>query len=360
MSSGIFSSLDHVLSEVGGYPVLAWLCTPSGQCLDGNDTFCTFAHIEETAISHFNWLKLVAHEDSILACARWYRNANRGLIHNTQLRLAGDPLDAPEWDLLGTPQADMTHGTIWLFVAAPIRQYSSEIQKEHALQLEELQNTLDKINLFAWYGSAFGTVNYINKKLAAVFNIPEGHPIRSGSSGIGFGPATQLRFIPPVERPDSLATWIHSMKTKSAHNVEYRLINNDGSERWFQIYGEPMMDQSGEHILCWSGYCLETDRKHRANDELATVRQDLEEAIHIASMSEMASAVAHEVNQPLGAIAANAYAALRWLRYDTPAWERAQAAVHRIERDSYAAASIVSRLEALFDPELLRRDPHER
>ena len=55
-----------------------------------------------------------------------------------------------------------------------------------------------------------------------------------------------------------------------------------------------------------------TDRKH-AEQEARQIRDELAHAGRIATMGEMAAALAHELNQPLAAILSNAQAAKRFL-----------------------------------------------
>src|SRR5215813_6077211 len=53
----------------------------------------------------------------------------------------------------------------------------------------------------------------------------------------------------------------------------------------------------------------------------------------LATMGELAASIAHEINQPLGAIASQATACLRWLKRDKPNRDRVQEGLARIERE---------------------------
>ena len=64
-----------------------------------------------------------------------------------------------------------------------------------------------------------------------------------------------------------------------------------------------------------------TDRKH-AELEARQIRDELAHAGRIATMGEMAAALAHELNQPLAAILSNAQAAKRFLSAPTRTWTR--------------------------------------
>lgn len=68
----------------------------------------------------------------------------------------------------------------------------------------------------------------------------------------------------------------------------------------------------------------------------------------VATMGELASALAHELNQPLGAILRNAEAAALLLQHDTPDLEELAAIVADIKRDDERAGGIIDRSRNLL------------
>jgi signal transduction histidine kinase len=83
-------------------------------------------------------------------------------------------------------------------------------------------------------------------------------------------------------------------------------------------------------------------------EALRTMRARLEHATQLATVAELSAAIAHEVNQPLAAVVANALACNRWLSAVPPNLERARLAAERIERDANSASEVVNRVRALF------------
>jgi C4-dicarboxylate-specific signal transduction histidine kinase len=71
-------------------------------------------------------------------------------------------------------------------------------------------------------------------------------------------------------------------------------------------------------------------------------------------MGEMASSIAHEINQPLAAIAANASACARWLGMEPANIPEASAAAARIARDAHHASEVMARIRAFVQ----RREIH--
>jgi signal transduction histidine kinase len=76
-------------------------------------------------------------------------------------------------------------------------------------------------------------------------------------------------------------------------------------------------------------------------------QRDAREARQIA-MDAMAASIAHEVQQPLAAIVANAGAGLRWLTKKTPDIDEARAALQRVVSDGHRAGEVIRSVRAMF------------
>jgi signal transduction histidine kinase len=68
--------------------------------------------------------------------------------------------------------------------------------------------------------------------------------------------------------------------------------------------------------------------------------------------AELASSIAHEVNQPLGSIVASVGPCLRWLNARPPDLDNARRTLERIAQDGERASAIINRIRAL-----VRREP---
>jgi signal transduction histidine kinase len=65
-------------------------------------------------------------------------------------------------------------------------------------------------------------------------------------------------------------------------------------------------------------------------------------------LGELTASLAHEINQPIGAVVASAGAGLRWLDREQPEIERAREAIRRIKDDGKRAADIIAGLKAFY------------
>jgi PAS domain S-box-containing protein len=91
----------------------------------------------------------------------------------------------------------------------------------------------------------------------------------------------------------------------------------------------------------------------RAQAVLAQVQAEFAHAARISMLGELTASIAHEVNQPLAAIAASAAAGQRWLNRDQPDLEEVKTLVARISRDAARAAEIIGRVRDMA----MRRAP---
>lgn len=96
--------------------------------------------------------------------------------------------------------------------------------------------------------------------------------------------------------------------------VEYRLRRKDGEYRWLLDTGTPRFEPD-DTFLGYIGSCLDITERRQA--ELDHQRQSLELARvgRLAVMGELAASLAHEVNNPLGAMVTNASAGQRLLSH---------------------------------------------
>ena len=120
----------------------------------------------------------------------------------------------------------------------------------------------------------------------------------------------------------------------------------------------------GKRIVVASRWALQRDEQGRPvaalelNNDI-TARKRAEEALHqaqaelahltrVMTMGELATSIAHEVNQPLAAVITNGNACLRWLARDPPDLDEAREAVRRMIRDGNRASEVIARIRTLM------------
>ena len=127
---------------------------------------------------------------------------------------------------------------------------------------------------------------------------------------------------------------------------ENRWRHRDGSYRWITWRVMPQGDRvyaTGRDV---TGLKDAASRLRQAQRELAHVSRR-------TTVAAMTASIAHEVSQPLAAIAANGNALLRALKMSDPDLEDLQAAVEQIVADSHRANDILGNIRAMF-----RKEPY--
>jgi C4-dicarboxylate-specific signal transduction histidine kinase len=77
----------------------------------------------------------------------------------------------------------------------------------------------------------------------------------------------------------------------------------------------------------------------------------------IATAGQLSASIAHEVNQPLAAMVANANAGLRLLAAPTPDIEETRAALDSVVKDGHRAGEVIGSIRAMFKKEEKERLP---
>jgi C4-dicarboxylate-specific signal transduction histidine kinase len=89
----------------------------------------------------------------------------------------------------------------------------------------------------------------------------------------------------------------------------------------------------------------------RTAQALSEAEAELARTLRLATLAELAAAIAHEINQPLAAITANGGACLRSLARQPPMLDNAREAASCIVADGHRAGEVIARIRALFNKE---------
>jgi PAS domain S-box-containing protein len=99
-----------------------------------------------------------------------------------------------------------------------------------------------------------------------------------------------------------------------------------------------------------------TERK-RAEEALQESQAALARAARIATMGELTASIAHEINQPLAAVATNASASLRWLAVQPPNLDEARQAMANAMNEANRASRVIERVRTLLKKALPKLRP---
>ncbi|HEV2694193.1 MAG TPA: ABC transporter substrate binding protein, partial [Verrucomicrobiae bacterium] len=100
--------------------------------------------------------------------------------------------------------------------------------------------------------------------------------------------------------------------------------------------------------LTIAGLLGQLRHRRRAEAEILRQRSELAHVARVSTMGQLASALTHELNQPLGAILRNAEAAEIFLKAAQPDLEEVRAILADIRRDDKRAVNVIARMRSLY------------
>src|SRR2546422_2199045 len=97
--------------------------------------------------------------------------------------------------------------------------------------------------------------------------------------------------------------------------------------------------------------------RRRAEEALHQAREELARVTRVTTLGELAASIAHEINQPLAAIVADANACLHWLEADRPPLDSVREALAAVVKDGDRAAEVIARIRALLSRSSVAHGP---
>ena len=101
---------------------------------------------------------------------------------------------------------------------------------------------------------------------------------------------------------------------------------------------------------------IDISERVRAQEMLQRVQTEFAHAARVSMLGELTASIAHEINQPLAAIATNAAAGLRWLDRAEPDVGEVRALTDHIIADARRAADIIARVRSMATRGETRRE----
>lgn len=168
---------------------------------------------------------------------------------------------------------------VWALIAA-LQAARAALQASE----ERFRTLVHAVPQMLWSTDAEGTADYLSQQWCDYTGQSQ-----EEASGAGW----QL-VLHPEERERVAAAWQHSVASGELYELETRLRRADGSYRWMLARGAPLRNGSGR-TLKWFGTCTDIHEQKMAEETLRTAEK-------LAATARMASALAHQINNPLAAV----------------------------------------------------------
>ncbi|GGH59254.1 PAS domain S-box protein [Frigidibacter albus] len=141
-------------------------------------------------------------------------------------------------------------------------------------------------------------------------------------------------------------------------SFESRFRRTDGTEIEVQVYEAPLIDASGRHHG-WMGSVIDITEARRAARNARAQEDSLARTGRLVTMGEMASTLAHELNQPLGAIASYAAGGLNLIEAGQGESPMIRTAFEKLAAQARRAGLIIRRIQDFVkkrEPQLVPLD----
>jgi PAS domain S-box-containing protein len=196
---------------------------------------------------------------------------------------------------------------------------------------ERISLAAESANLAFWSINFERNGSWMSDKGRAIFNF---------RADEGLSRELFLSRVHPEDR-DAVHDAIERARGSShTFEVEYRLLRPDGETRWLISRGRYVSnDHGGARELI--GVAIDVTAQVRADLQLRLQREEMARLSRVSSMGELTASLAHELNQPLTAIASNAAAGRRLLAQGSPEVEMFEELLADVAADARRAGDII-------------------
>jgi PAS domain S-box-containing protein len=318
-------------------PALVWSARPDGSAEFFNRRWLDYAGLAHEEMRDWGWAKVV-HPEDLNRLVEYYRSmfasGAPGEIEARLRRFDGEY----RWFLFrASPSCDQSGKAVrWYGTSVDIedRKNTEDSARRSELSFRRIVETIPAL---VWCASPDGELTYVNQRILDF----------TGASLGDLAKAGWVNFLHPDDVQHTVTMWSNAVRSGRPHDVQYRLRKHDGSYRWFHVLGQAMADTACR-VTQWYGLLIDIDDRKSIEEALRRTETRLARATQVATVGELAASIAHEINQPLGAVVTNAYACLRWLSGESANLGKAREAAERIVRDGKATGEVVGRIRALF------------
>jgi signal transduction histidine kinase len=189
----------------------------------------------------------------------------------------------------------------------------------------------------AWTVSLAELKQLLNSRLASLLSKLRNSLLLNGlvaALSLAFALLLGRSIVQPLLKLERLADAVGRTK-------DYKLRSDDASR-----------DEIGRLAVAFNAMLAElaAAREREAGDaaQRAAMQTELARVARVTTMGEMAASIAHEINQPLAAIANNASASLRWLGQDPPNVKRARSVLERVVSDAGRAGDVIGSIRGML------------
>jgi len=216
--------------------------------------------------------------------------------------------------------------------------------KRLVVELSEREREADLVadaaNLGTWTRDIVGDRLVMSRKLREMFGFTADERLSTEQV------VQRIHFADREAFRDRLS---QAARRRGDYQNEFRLVlpESRGELRWIAALGRVDFDAKGKPVRS-RGACIDITARKHAEQEMLRLRQDIAHVGRVSVMGQISAALAHEINQPLGAILRNAEAAALFMQHESPDLHEISAILEDIRKDDQRASAVIDRIRALL------------
>ena len=344
----IKKSEDRLRLVIDTIPTLVWRAGP-----DGVPDFLNQPALDYTGISLDQaataWPRAFHPEDKKGMLVKWAAIRQSGMPGELEARLRRVDGEYRWFLFRGVPLRD-EHGDI-------VKWYGSSTDIEDRMRAEEALRESEQ--RFRDYAETASDWFWEHGPDHGVTRITE------HVSGIGFSPSglaglSRWDIATDIEtEPEKWRMHRAMIDARQPFRDFVYTVDGGGSPIYVRTSGKPIHDAKGTFL----GYrgtgtnITATIRAEHAEEALREAKAELAHVMRVTTLGELTASIAHEVNQPLAAVVANAEACLRWLDRETPDLAAARRSAEWVISDGVRASEVIRRVRTLANKTDIEKVP---
>jgi len=212
---------------------------------------------------------------------------------------------------------------------------------------ERLRHLLESTHAIPWVADATTwRITYVGPRAGRLLGYPPADWYADGF---------WVNRLHPDDRDWAVALCLDRSRHATDYEFEYRMVAADGRPVWVHDIVNVVVEDGKPRTL--RGFMIDVTARRRAEEDSRRSREQLARVGRASLLGELAATIAHEANQPLCAIVANAQAATRLLADGEPNVGEVREALHDISRDGQRASGVIARVRGTLQQAPAARAP---
>jgi PAS domain S-box-containing protein len=311
------------------------MTSPTKGILEINDEMCRILGYERSELLQMTWAE-ITHPDDLAADVAQFNRVMAGEIEGYSLdkrwiRKDGRVIDS----IMAAKCLRRADGSVDYFVGLVLDTTERKRAEEKLGESERRFRLLaESIPHHVWSFRPDGSVGYRNQRLIDYTGLAE-QDLRSGGWAA----------LHPDDVERVKEAWEKAWALGTKYEMEHRMRGRDGRYRRFVCRAEAVKDAQGRSVE-WFGTNTDVEERRQAAEALHKAQAELVHVTRVTTVGQLGTSIAHEMNQPLGAIVNNANFCFRMAtaRGDL---DDMREALTDIVNDANRASAIIARIRAM-------------